>query len=123
MSEQCRKVEHRHEAGEVGSRVLSGIRHITWGNRRKGQPKKSSCMKYPINSLLRGYYFALSANSFFCLKITNFSICTTHLLANSSSVNLFADSRARRRIASLSSRASACSKALANSEAVVAWKP
>jgi hypothetical protein len=58
-----------------------------------------------------------------CLTLTNFSICLIHPFANSSSVNLFADCRALRRIANLSSFANAISKASANSVAVVAWYP
>ena len=58
-------------------------------------------------------------------KATSLSIWVTHRLANASSVNLFADARARSRIARVSSddKESACENRSANSASEVAWKP
>ena len=100
--------------------------------RRRGE-KKNLKFVMGIQSrfyLWLGYYLAATAcaflfvnfSTFSCLNLTKFSICTIHFFANSSSVNRFADCRARMRIdtLSLSVRANAFSKPSANSVAVVA---
>lgn len=54
---------------------------------------------------------------------TSLAVCSIHLRANSPSLNLHADSRARRRISRGFSTVRAFSKAAAKSAAVVAWNP